>query len=379
MRAKIDAMSVSQIFNNKWPTLGIPGTEFVDRLFKEHLELLESFETVIICFDGDDPGRKAAVKAAELLSPGRAKIAQLPQGKDCNDVLVEQGPAALQQILFNAKPYRPDGILKGEDLEDSLKGWFEGENRAQCLKIPRSKLCEMTKGLRKGELIMLTAGTGIGKSTEANEWLYALEKTYNFNVGIVALEENTTVSALRYMSIHLDKPLHLLPVDDQGKPEGLTEADFMQAYRETVGNGHYALYDHFGALDSDNLVSKLRYLAVSLECDFILLDHITIATSLETDQLAAVDKLMNNLRSLIEETGVGVIAISHLRKVGNGKGFEAGGAISLDDLKGSGSIKQISDTIIAIERDQQADEEEDQMNQPNESPQVSLHRNDRSG
>ena len=51
--------------------------------------------------------------------------------------------------------------------------------------------------------------------------------------------------------------------------------------------------------------------------------------------------------------------VSHLRK-GDTKTvpFEQGGTISLDDLRGSGTLKQIPDTILALERNQQADDEE---------------------
>lgn len=352
---EIDAMSVSQAFGNKYPVVGIAGVQSAPKIFKQYIELLESFEEVVIAFDGDDAGREYASKCADLLTAGKAKICQLPDGKDMNDILQEKGVGTVTKYIWDARPHSPDGIVLGLDLKDKLKGWFRGTDRVVGLSIPRPKLNEMINGVRKGELILLTAGTGIGKSTEANELLFYLEQMHNQKVGLIALEESTVKTSLRYISMKMSKPIHLLPVDDNGMPIGVEEKDFEDAYDSTVGNGNYALYDHFGALDSSNLMSKLRYLATGLDCDFILLDHITIATSLEEDQNSAMDKLMNNLRSLIEKTGVGVIAICHLRKTSNqGKGFESGGEISLDDLKGSGSAKQISDTIIAIERDQQS-------------------------
>ena len=352
---EIDTMSVSQAFGNKWPVVGIAGVQSAKKIFKKYIELLESYETVVIAFDGDDAGKKASIECADLLSAGKAKICQLPDGKDMNDLLVESGSKTVTSAVWNAKTYQPDGIVLGTDLENKLLDWFEGEDRPQCLDIPRTKLNDMIKGFRKGELVMLTAGTGIGKSTEANELLYALEQVHSQKVGLIALEESTVRTSLRYISMEMNKPIHLLPVDDNGRPVGVDKSEFRDAYKKTVGNGNYALYDHFGALDSDNLMSKLRYLATGIDCDFILLDHITIAISLEDDQLTAADKLMNNLRSLIEQTGVGVIAICHLRKTDSKQtGFESGGEISLDNLKGSGSLKQIPDTILAIERDQQA-------------------------
>lgn len=351
---EIDTMTVSQAFGNKWPVVGVAGVQSAPKIFREHIELLESYETVVIAFDGDDAGRESALKCAEILSFGKAKIVNLPDGKDMNDILQESGN--VQKYIWDARVHTPDDIVSGTDLLDDLDDWFEGEGRVKGLNIPRPRLVEMLNGIRKGELTVITAGTGIGKSTEANEWLFFLEQIHNQKVGLIALEENVKKTALRYVSMKLEKPLHLLPTDEKGRPIGVSKEEFIEAKKATIGNGNYFLYDHFGALDSGNLMSKINYLATGIQCDFILLDHLTIATSLEDDQNSAMDKLMNNLRSLVEKTGVGVIAICHLRKTGNqSEGFESGGEISLDDLKGSGSLKQIADNIVALERNQQSE------------------------
>jgi twinkle protein len=63
---------------------------------------------------------------------------------------------------------------------------------------------------------------------------------------------------------------------------------------------------------------------------------------------------MNRLRSLVEETGVGMILVSHLRRASGDKGHEQGIEVSLSHLKGSQGIAQLSDCVIALERNQQA-------------------------
>jgi twinkle protein len=75
--------------------------------------------------------------------------------------------------------------------------------------------------------------------------------------------------------------------------------------------------------------------------------------------LEAVDKLMVSLRAMVERTGCSVVAIAHIRKTPTGsKAAEEGGQISLDDIKGSGSLKQVPDVIIAKERNGQAEDPE---------------------
>jgi twinkle protein len=68
---------------------------------------------------------------------------------------------------------------------------------------------------------------------------------------------------------------------------------------------------------------------------------------------------MTRLRSLVEETGAGLILVSHLRRVDGNKGHENGIEVSLSHLRGSNSIGQLSDCVIALERNQQSDDPEE--------------------
>ena len=127
--------------------------------------------------------------------------------------------------------------------------------------------------------------------------------------------------------------------------------------KATVLGGMY-FYDHFGSLESKQLLSKLHYLAAVRKVDFIILDHISIVTSgLESSsegERKDIDILMTKLRSLVEETGIGVVAIVHLKRV-QGKSFNEGASVALNDLRGSASLEQLSDNVLALERDQQGD------------------------
>jgi twinkle protein len=48
--------------------------------------------------------------------------------------------------------------------------------------------------------------------------------------------------------------------------------------------------------------------------------------------------------------------VSHLRRVSGNEGHENGVEVNLSHLRGSQSIAQISDCVIALERNQQADD-----------------------
>ena len=89
-------------------------------------------------------------------------------------------------------------------------------------------------------------------------------------------------------------------------------------------------------------------------CKYLFVDHITILASEGTEGLTgneAIDKIMNDLLRLVKKHNVWIGLISHLRKTDNkGKSFEEGKLPSMDDIRGSGSIKQISMDIIAFAR-----------------------------
>jgi len=62
---------------------------------------------------------------------------------------------------------------------------------------------------------------------------------------------------------------------------------------------------------------------------------------------------MTSLRSLVEETGIGLILVSHLKRPAD-KGHEEGAQTSLSQLRGSAGIGQLSDIVIGLERNQQS-------------------------
>jgi twinkle protein len=81
-----------------------------------------------------------------------------------------------------------------------------------------------------------------------------------------------------------------------------------------------------------------------------------VSATVEGDERRAIDAIMTKLRSIVEETGAGIILVSHLRRVDGNKGHENGIQVNLSHLRGSQSIAQLSDCVIALERNQQADD-----------------------
>lgn len=343
---EIDAMSVSQIKGNKWPVVSLPnGAQGAERSIKSNYEWLMGFEEIILMFDNDEPGREFAKRAAELLPVGKAKIATLPL-KDANEMLVQGRVEELIKAQWNAKPYRPDGIVAGEDLWKLV----EKEDEVASVPYPFKGLNDKLQGLRLGELVVLTAGSGIGKSAICREIAYSLIKQGK-KVGMIFLEESVKRTALGLMGLAINKPLHI-------SRKGVTYEQLKEAFDGTMGSGLVSLYDHFGSTDVDNLLNKIRFMAKGLDCKYIILDHLSIVVSgLDggEDERRLIDRCMTMLRVLVEETGISLILVSHLRRPTGDKGHEQGLATSLSQLRGSHAIAQLADAVIGVERDQQGE------------------------
>ena len=347
VEGELDALSMSQAFDHKWPVVSLKtGAAGAKRDIKEALEWLEGFDSVVFMFDNDEVGQKAALECAALLSPRKAKIAKLPL-KDASDMIMAGRHAELIDCFWGAKSFQPDGIINGADLWEEVSS----KDEVHSVPYPYAGINDKIGGCRLGEIVTVTAGSGLGKSQLTREFAYNLLNE-GATIGYVALEESSKRTAQGLMSLHLNKLVHL---------EDVPVNELKQAFDATVGNGRVFLYDHWGSTESDNLINKIRYLVRGCGCQYIILDHISIIVSgLEGgDERRIIDNMMTKLRSLVEEVKCGMIIVSHLRRPSGDKGHEEGQVTSLSQLRGSASIGQLSDIVIGLERNQQDSESSD--------------------
>ncbi len=342
---EIDAMSISQLQDNRWPVVSIKsGATGAKKDVAKALGWLEGFETVVFALDMDDVGKAAALECAQLLTPGKAKIWNCPL-KDANEMLVAGRSKELLDAIWGAKAYRPDGIVPADETWDLLMQ----DNPGDSIPYPWATLQAKEDGMRLGEIITFCAGSGVGKSQVTRELTIHLAK-HGQKVGVIALEENVKRTVRGLVSILVNKPIHresvrkAVPVDDLK-----TAWDFL--------NGKIFFYDHCGVLDPDNIIQRMRYLYHACGCKYIVLDHVSIMVSGDAtgDERRNIDNLMTNLGKLVSELNICLLLVSHLKRP-DGKPLEEGGRTSLSLLRGSGCIGQISHTVIGQERDQQDEE-----------------------
>ena len=351
---ELDCLSAYQMMlkgNYHTPVVSIKnGISSAVKDIKTSLEWLENnFDNVIINFDNDEQGRVGAMKVAELFSPGKCKVMHLPEGfKDASDCLTKNKIQIYNKTFWDAKVFAPDGIINADTLLDAVLKPIT----KSFVQYPFEGLNKITYGLRPSELVTFTAGSGLGKTQVMREVVHHIIKSTEDKIGLLMLEETPVITSKGLMSVEANQRLHL--------PDVHVSKEEMKTYFDaTVGTGRVYMFDHFGSNSIDNIVSRVRFLAKGLDCKYIVIDHISIIVSDQQhgDERRALDEIMTRLRTLVQETGVSMIVVSHLRRP-DGKGHEEGASTSLSQLRGSASIGQLSDMVIGLDRDAQNDDPE---------------------
>ncbi len=304
---EIDCLSVAQVQDGKYPVVSLPlGAKSAKKTLAANLEYLDQFDEIILMFDMDEPGREAVEQAAPVLPAGKVKVAFINGYKDANAALQAKDFRAIQDAIWNAKPFVPAGVVSAKSLKDRtrdamLKAETEGLLFSSC-----TTLNAMTLGARSGELIMVTSGSGMGKSTFVRQLLLEWGRQGK-RVGMAMLEEavEETVQDL----IGLDNNVRLRQSKEL-KEAILKDGRFDEWYDKLFNDDKFHLYDSFAESEEDTLFAKLGYMVDGLDCDVILLDHISIVVSgMEdnSDERKTIDRIMTRLKKFAKTKGVVVV------------------------------------------------------------------------
>lgn len=330
-----DALAAFQMNGGKYPVVSVHSASTALNDVKRDFEYLNSFKTIVLCFDNDEPGRKAAKTVAMAGFPlGKVKIMTPRKFKDANDYLLNKETESYTREWWQAPVYRPDGLKLGSDM------WDEIIHRKESFttQYPFPGLNTKTFGIRLSELVTVTADTGVGKTAVLKHIEHKLltdEEIIkrNYGVGFLHLEEPNGDTALGLLSIHNSKPYHL-PTTER-KPEELREA-----YDTLLNNDRVVIWDHFGSNTVDAVLDKVRHM-VALGCKYIVLDHLSIVVSDQSgDERKQLDEITTKLKTLTMELDIAVIAVIHTNRQGQ--------------IRGTAGVEQLSNIVMRLERDKTA-------------------------
>lgn len=331
VEGEYDAPAAWLLLGSRYPVVSVTGGGTCLRDCKNNFEYLDSFDNIYLCLDNDEVGQKLSKQVADLFKPGKVHIINLSEGKDPNDYLKAGKYKEFVKEWWAAPAYMPDGLKLGTEI------WDEIINRPKHFQVdyPFVGLNKLTYGLRLSEMVVVTAETGIGKTSILKEIEYALltnkeliEKGYG--VGFLHLEEPNYDTALGLMSIHANKPYHLPDTER-------TVEELRVAYDAVICTERVVIWDHFGSNTVDAVLDKIRHMH-ALGCKYIVLDHLSIVVSDQSgDERKQLDEISTKAKTLCMQLNIALIVVIHQNRQGQ--------------IRGTAGVEQLANIVIKLYRD----------------------------
>lgn len=326
-----DTLAAFQLTGSRYPNVGVMSASSAKREVVDNFEYLNSFEQIIINFDSDEPGQKAAKDVAQLFAPGKVRILTLRDAKDANEYLMQGKTKEYVNEWFRAPIYMPDGLKLGTEMWDDIVN----HKTPHSVPYPWKGLNQKTYGIRLSEFVLLTADTGVGKTSVCKELEYSLLtneelKEKGYGVGFLHLEEPKYDTAIGLMSIHSNKPYHLPDTER-------SEEELRAAYDAVINSNRVVIWDHFGSNDIDVVLAKIRHMA-ALGCKYIVVDHLSIIVSDHSgDERKQLDEISTKMKTLTMNLDIACICVIHVNRQGQ--------------VRGSAGPEQVANMVIRLERD----------------------------
>ena len=346
---ELDCMACYQMFSGTGAYVSLKNGSKDLKAVKDAYEWLNSFDNIVVCVDGDTPGKECAKKIVEVLPPGKTKVVKMPDTpKDANDFLKQGKVEEFKKLWWQAEDQRPEDVVNIGSTLDRVLTYRETHDY---ISTPWVGLNELIQGTRAGQLVILTAGSGQGKSSFMRAWMLdLLKKNKDLKLGCFFMEESIEETIVSMMSLAAGENLKRTDVWDSKTKEELTSY-----FNDVLFDGRIEMFEPKENTTPDYIVNKIRYMAMAKCCKIIFLDHLSILVDSSDCVRLDLNKLCQDIHQLCVGLGITVIAAIHLRKSQSGTDHESGGEVRLDDIKDSSSVKQLSDIVIAFERNGQSD------------------------
>lgn len=333
-----DALSAYQMTG--YSSVSLPfGAQSASKYLKAHMQWIESFENIYICFDEDEAGRQAAQAAREILKPGRIRLVYLPAGyKDASDMLQAGKTEEFRKCIWGSEVELPSGFIKKEKLKQQVMDYYYSQKKKVGHPTGFTGLDSLIGGWRPGEVTILTSGTGVGKSTFARQLTYELAKE-GVKSFFIPLEQSASQTTLLFSSLCLSQ--------DMVTTAHNINKDTLSTTLDTVLEST-TIYEHFGNLSIKKLLGSIEYAVRSEGAEFIVLDHLNAAIGSCDDERKALDSCMSELKSLSLGLNVHILVIAHQSRDTSDRDDTKP---TISRIRGSAGVAQYADCALGLFRD----------------------------
>lgn len=198
----------------------------------------------------------------------------------------------------------------------------------------------LTGGLGPGNLVVVAARPGGGKSTMALGWALDITRADDKRVLIVSLEMTAEELALKALSALSEVPSDAIKRGELSPYQCDDVAGALDRLRE---RGIYV------ADKSDATMAHLRKIVKEIEPDVVMVDYLQLMDGKGENRQVVVSGISRSLKRLAMKEGIPVIALSQLSRETERRGDHRP---QLADLRESGAIEQDADLVAFIYRDE---------------------------
>jgi twinkle protein len=340
---ELDAASTDQVSGGQFASVSIPtGAPAAKAAILKDLTWISEFKKVVFAFDMDKPGRDAIEECVHILPPGKAHILELTE-KDPNDMLKAGKAGDLLKAIFNARQYRPSALVNAADLiEEAMVDPEIG------MPFWDARLTEATFGRRFGEIYVMGAGVGIGKTDWLGEQIKYDRKELGMKVTVFSFEQQNTETLVRVAGKYAEKPLHI-PGEDW------THEEKRAALRAIAEDRGFTLYSPKGSSKWEFVLEAIEYQYHAEGCQMFYIDNLTAMAAQEKDEKVGLEQILNQMGSLVLRLPICLFLVSHL-STPEGKGHEEGARVQEKQFKGSRAIAQYAAFMFGMERNKQEED-----------------------
>lgn len=329
------------------------------KAFKTQVEWLKQWQEIVLCFDNDEAGRKAAKGVIELFGEDlNITLFQWPQKKTSKGGLVKDFSdwcckCGMKYVDFASELYKSIwSVLKVEEhgvvtFEAAYKTYKETGGNVERVLFPDCcpELNEKTLGgWAFGDVLTITAASGAGKSTFAGECLYKALSSRTEKIAIISAEKDNSTLVQDLLSIHLSKRLDKLSEEEKDWAEidkaceELSTMGYVEGAEEEVSDGKrlFIVEDIAGSSPLEKLKKRVNFAVKSLGCRIIFLDPFNMIVR-EDDMAEAA----NWVAGMAKNRSLAVAEVLHVRKnPAKTKANSEGADLAEEDIRGASEIFQ---------------------------------------
>lgn len=328
---EIDAMSAWQM---SFPALSVPfggGGGNKQDWVENDFDHLARFDVVYLALDNDAPGREAVHELSKRIGPERCRIVNIPAPyKDANDLLrAGWSGEDFEGLLKQARSLDPDELKAASAFTDAIIAEFYPPNGGHeiAIETPWPKFTDKFR-FRPGELVVLQGINGHGKTEIAGNFVaHGISRGTRVCVASMEFKPAKWLKRLTRQTAGLEQPSERYIRD-------------ISAWWES----QLWVFDVTGKAKADRLLQVFRYAARRYQIGFFVIDNLAKCGIAEDDyngQKAFIDALTD----FAKEHDATVLLVCHPRKVDDEN--KAPGKM---DVKGTGAITDMADSVLSIWR-----------------------------